>query len=79
MTDKRCNHEKKTWTREDGSAFQAAHKSTVQRWEKVDGKMQRASKAQGEYTPLLSQILAVAIHKNVSETWEKEELTTENL
>ena len=79
MTDKRCNHEKKTWTREDGSTFQAAHKPTVQRWEKVDGKMQRASKAQGEYTPLLSKILAVAIHKNVSETWKKEELTTENL
>ena len=79
LKDKRCNHEKKTWKRDDGSTFQATHKSTVQRWEEVGGKMQRASKAQGEYTPLLSRILAVAIHKNVSETWKKEELATENL
>ena len=79
MKDKRCNHERKTWTRDDGTKFQAAHRSTVQRWEKVDGKMQRASKAQGEYTPLFSKIVAVAVHKNVSRTWKQEELTTETL
>ena len=26
LKDKRCNHEKKVWTREDGATFEAAHK-----------------------------------------------------
>ena len=79
LKDKRCNHEKKVWTREDGTTFEAAHNPTVQRWEQVDGKMQRASKSQGEYTELLSKILAVAFHKNVDDKWKMEQLRKEML
>ncbi|CAK9112932.1 Uncharacterized protein SCF082_LOCUS52358, partial [Durusdinium trenchii] len=79
LKDKRCNHEKKVWTREDGATFEAAHNPTVQRWEQVDGKMQRASKSQGEYTELLSKILAVAFHKNVDDKWKMEQLRKEML
>ena len=56
LKDKRCNRSKQLWAREDGTKSEAAHNPTVQRWEQVDGRMQRASKSQGEYTPLLSKI-----------------------
>ena len=65
--------------RPDGTKIQAAHMSTVQRTENVDGKTQWASKAQGEYTTLFSKVLAVAIHKTARTDWKKEELQSEPL
>ena len=79
LKNKRCNHEKQVWTRDDGTTFQAAHNPTVQRWVEVDGKRQRASKSQGEYTPLLSKILAVAFHRNIDDQWKMDQLSKELL
>eukprot|EP00435_Cladocopium_sp_Y103_P056820 s1791_g19.t1 len=76
----RCNHEKQKFKRADGSEYLAAHESTVQKWvQGPDGKMERASRAQGEYTPKLCELIAKAIHRTAPEEWHRKELAAEPL
>lgn len=75
----RCNHTHRTFTRKDGTTYRAAHESTVQKWVTgPDGRGQRASKAQGEYTPELSELLAMAFHHTLKGSpWLKLQLQKE--
>ena len=75
LKNKRCNHPMKTWSKPDGSTYNAPHESLVQRWRVgASGQKERASKALGEYPPELNRIIAesmsaldhprvVALHK----------------
>ena len=61
----RCNHALQTFTRVDGSTYKAAHEPTVQRWTTNEqGQRERASKAQGHYTPQFSEAIARAFHSS---------------
>ena len=47
----RCNHPSKKFKRADGTEYWAAHESALQRWVTgPTGKLERASRSQGEYT-----------------------------
>eukprot|EP00435_Cladocopium_sp_Y103_P032302 s595_g8.t1 len=77
-TEYSASHE--TFKRPDGTEYSASHESTVQRWVKgPDGKMERASRAQGEYSPLLCSILAAAINAAAPREWREKELAGERL
>ena len=72
----RCNHPAQSFERADGSTYQAAHQSTVQRWVTgPDGKRERASRSQGEYTAEFSEAIAKAFHH----AWQAGELRKEPL
>eukprot|EP00435_Cladocopium_sp_Y103_P027483 s625_g6.t1 len=78
LKELRCDHPPLQQTRPDGSTYQAAHPSTVQQWiTNQEGKRERASKSQGEYTAELSGILARAFHATqAGAKWLREELET---
>ena len=62
LKDKGCRHPVQTWTKPDGSTYQAPHESLVQRWRVgASGQKERASKALGEYPPELNRIVAEAM------------------
>lgn len=76
----RCNHPSKKFKRADGTEYWAAHESALQRWVTgPTGKMERASRSQGEYTPTLCGIIAKAIHRTAPESWRRKELEKEPL
>ena len=77
----RCDHPVQEHTKPDGSKVRSAHLSTVQRWvQGDDGQMERASKSQGQYTPMLSEIIAKAFHKTqIGANWLREDLDNEDL
>lgn len=77
----RCNHPKVKQTRDDGTTYMAAHKSTVQRWVVNEkGERERASKSQGQYTEELSSIISRAFHATqAGAPWLGEELNREDL
>ena len=72
----RCNHPKRTFEKPDGSKYEASHQSAVQRWVVgPDGKRERASRSQGEYTAELSEAIAKAFHR----AWQAGELKRDPL
>ena len=75
----RCNHPLQTFTRSDGSTYQAPHEPTVQRWITNDkGERERASKSQGRYTAQLSETIARAFHSSQrGAQWLRDELSCE--
>eukprot|EP00435_Cladocopium_sp_Y103_P025115 s2849_g6.t1 len=77
----RCNHPKIQISRDDGSTYWAAHKSTVQRWiTNEKGERERASKSQGQYTEEFSSIISRAFHiTQAGASWLKGELDREEL
>ena len=77
----RCNHPLQTITKDDGTTYQAAHRSTVQRWiANAAGERERASKSQGQYTSQLSETIARAFHASqVGAPWLRAELEREQL
>ena len=81
LRELRCNHPKQTQTRADGTTYSAAHTNVVQRWVTNDqGKQERASKSQGQYTTELSEIIARAIHKTQKgANWLRKELVAVEL
>lgn len=75
-----CNHPKKTWKRADGSTYEAAHESPVQRWRNGPKGRERASRALGEYSADLSSIIATGMHLTQRRAgWLAEELEEEEL
>ena len=80
LEGKKCNHPKKTWTRPDGSTYEAAHESPVQRWREGAQGRERASKALGEYPSELSSAIAQAVHQTQGQAkWLARELEQEEL
>ena len=76
----RCDHPKKMFKRSDGTEYWASHESALQRWVTgPTGKLERASRSQGEYTPKLCGIIARAMHKTASEGWRRRELEKEQI
>eukprot|EP00435_Cladocopium_sp_Y103_P015133 s1353_g3.t1 len=77
----RCNHPQQTFTREDGTTYQSAHQSTVQRWiVNAAGERERASKSQGQYTAQFSETIARAFHASqAGAQWLRDELSREPL
>ena len=77
----RCNHPKVQQETASGEKYMAAHPSPAQRWRKRDdGKMERASRALGEYTAQLSSILAQAFHRTQrGAAWLSAELSSDTL
>ena len=81
LNNLRCNHPVQEYTRADGSTGRGAHVPTVQRWVvNSEGKQERASKSQGQYTPEFSKAIADAFHaKQAGAGWLREELRGEEL
>ena len=77
----KCNHPPVEQISSKGKKYYAPHPSPAQRWRTgPDGKMERASKALGQYTARLSGILAKAFHATQQGAgWLSAELSQEAL
>lgn len=76
----RCNHPKVQWSDTSGRTWEAAHDPVVQKWiTGPDGKRERASKSQGEYTHELCKLIAKAMHDAVDKTWLNQALQQEEI
>eukprot|EP00435_Cladocopium_sp_Y103_P054492 s1011_g17.t1 len=81
LNNLRCNHPVQTYQRPDGSTGRGPHVPTVQRWvTNEEGKQERASKSQGQYTSELSEAIAAAFHATqAGADWLKAELREEEV
>lgn len=76
----RCNHPVLEFTTTSGEKWHAAHRPVVQRWVHLpDGRKERASKSQGEYTRELCLTIAQAMHGAVDKSWLKDALSKDPL
>lgn len=76
----RCNHVMQKYQSEDGFEYTAAHESVEQKWVPgPEGKPEKASRAQSEYTPKLCGIIAAVIHQSAPIDWRKKELAADPL
>eukprot|EP00435_Cladocopium_sp_Y103_P000069 s3041_g1.t1 len=76
----RCDHKMQKYRRADGYEYMAAHESLDQKWVPgPEGKLEKASRAQGDYAPRLCQIIAAAIHQTAPIEWRKQVLAADPL